>query len=106
LPIRTECFAQCLTPVVELRVALRQERRQIGGDQVDDVLPQGEQGGDGARGARVEVVAMGPSGFGDQLFAAEFAEIVGGLPDRVAGVAGHRVDLGGELGDGESIGCR
>ena len=54
---------------------------------------------------RVEVVAAGPAGFGDQLFAAEFAQVVGGLPDGVAGVAGHGVDLGGELGDGEAVGC-
>ena len=44
-----------------------------GEDRPDDLLAEGEQGGDGARGARVEVVAAGPSGFGDQLFAAEFA---------------------------------
>ena len=30
------------------------------------------------------MVAAGPTGFGDQLFAAEFAQVVGGLPDGVA----------------------
>jgi hypothetical protein len=51
-----------------------------GEDGPDDVFAQGEQGGDGARSGRVEMVAVGPPGLSDQLFAAEFAQVVGGLP--------------------------
>jgi hypothetical protein len=41
----------------------------------DDVLAQGQQGGDGARGLRLQVVAAGPAGFDDQFLAAEFAQV-------------------------------
>src|SRR5207245_7657057 len=37
----------------------------------------------------------------DQVFAAQFAQVVGGLPDAVVSAPGHGVDLRGEVGDGE-----
>lgn len=41
------------------------------------------------------------SGLGDQLVAAELAEVVSGLAGGVAGVAVDGVDLGREVGDAE-----
>ena len=55
-----------------------------GEDRGDDLVAEGEQGGDGARGAGRDVVAAGPAGFVDELFAAELAQVVGGLADGVA----------------------
>ena len=52
-----------------------------GEDRCEDLLAQGQQGGDGARGLRFQVVAAGPAGFGDEVLAAEFAQVVGGLPE-------------------------
>jgi hypothetical protein len=73
-----------------------------GQDRGDDVVAQGQQGGDGAGGVWRDVVAAGPAGFGDELLAAEFTQVVGGLPGGVAVVPGEVADLGGVLGDGES----
>jgi len=68
-----------------------------------ELVAEGEQGGDGARGVGRDVVAAGPGGLDGKALAAEFAQVVGGLPDRVAGLAGHGGDLGGVLGDGEAV---
>jgi hypothetical protein len=45
-------------------------------------------------------------GFADELLAAEFAQIVGGLAGVVGGVGlpGHGVDFGGHVGHGEPVG--
>jgi hypothetical protein len=44
-------------------------------------------------------------GFGKELLAAQFAQVVGALAGAVVvgGLSGHRSDLGGELGDGEAL---
>jgi len=72
----------------------------------DDLVPEGEQRRDGAGGLPGDVVAAGPAGFDDEAFAAQFAQVVGGLPDGVVvlGLAGERVDFGREVGDGEPVG--
>ncbi|MGH4008590.1 MAG: hypothetical protein ACRDTH_10630 [Pseudonocardiaceae bacterium] len=51
---------------------------------------------------RGELVAAGSAGFDDKFFAAEFAQVVGGVAD---GVSGDRVHLGDQIGDGEAAGC-
>ncbi len=53
-----------------------------------------------------DVVAAGRAGFDDEVFAAQFAQVVGGLPDGVVvlALAGERVDFGREVGDGEPVG--
>ena len=73
-----------------------------GQDQGDDLLAEGQRGRDGAGRIVGDVVAPGPAGFGDQLFAAELAQVVGALAGGVvgAGPPGRGVDLGGEGGDG------
>jgi hypothetical protein len=53
---------------------------------------------------RRDVVVACPAGFVDEVFAAEFAQVVGGLADGVAGVPGHGVDFAGEVFDGETAG--
>jgi hypothetical protein len=50
------------------------------------------------------VVAPAAAGFDDQVFAAQLAQVVGALPDCLVGVPGHRLDLGGEVFDGEPAG--
>jgi len=72
-----------------------------GEDGGDDLVAQCEQAGDGAGGWGWYAVAAGPAGFVDQLFAAEFAEVVGGLAGGVGGGA-ESGGLGGEVGDSES----
>jgi hypothetical protein len=59
-----------------------------GEDRRDDVVAEGEQGADGAGGVWRDVAAAGPAGFVDELLAAEFAQVVCGLPDGAAGLAG------------------
>ena len=44
-----------------------------GEDGRDDVVAEGEERGDGAGGVGGDVVAPGPIGFDDELFAAQFA---------------------------------
>ena len=61
-----------------------------GEDRGDDLVAQGEQGGDGARGRGRDVVAAGSAGFVDELFAPQFAQVVGRLADGVAGGGSHR----------------
>ncbi|KMV15231.1 hypothetical protein ACT16_23020 [Mycobacterium heckeshornense] len=75
-------------------------------DGADDLIAQGEQGGDGARGQRRDVVAAGTAGLVDEPFAAEFTQVVAGLADVVVGVGGASEDvhLGGEFGHGEPVG--
>lgn len=77
-----------------------------GQDEADDLFAQGQWGGDGARGGEWGVVAAVAAGLVDDLFAAEFAEVVGALPDGVGllGLPGHGVHLFGELGHGEPVG--
>ena len=55
-----------------------------GEDGGDDLVAQGEQGGDGARGLRRDVVAAGAAGQGDELFAAQYTQVVGRVADTVA----------------------
>jgi hypothetical protein len=52
------------------------------------------------------VAAAGSAGFGDELLAAQLAEVVGALPNGVVafGLPGEGAHLGGELGDGEAGG--
>ena len=99
-----DSFVVAVDPV-PVRLGFRPIRglRIRGQDRGDDLVAQGEQGGDGARGDGWDVVAAGATGSVDELFAAEFAQIVGRLPDGVlvVGGAGYRVDLRGELADGE-----
>src|SRR6266568_837511 len=74
-----------------------------GQDGGDDLVAEGEQGGDGAGRLGRDVVAAGPAGLGGEVLAAELAQVVGGLPGGVAAVVGQGADLGGMLGDGESV---
>jgi hypothetical protein len=69
-----------------------------GEDGRDDMVAEGEQGGDGAGAVRRDMVAADPAGFIDELLAAELAQVIGGLPGGVSVVAGHRADLGGVVG--------
>lgn len=75
-----------------------------GEDGGDDMLAEGEQGGDGAGGVGGDVVAAGAAGLVEQLLAADLAEVVGGLAGCVVGVglAGDGTRLGGELADWSS----
>src|SRR6266851_4453060 len=41
----------------------------------------------------------------DEGLAAELAQVISGLAGRVAALPGHRLDPGGELGDGEAARC-
>ena len=50
----------------------------------DDLVADGEQGGDGARGVAGHVVAAGAARFGDEPFAAQLAQVVGALAGAVA----------------------
>ena len=65
-------------------------------DRGDDLIAQGEQGGNGSRGQRRDDVAAGSAGFVDELFAAQLAQVVAGLAEAVAGVvvSGEGVHLG------------
>jgi hypothetical protein len=65
---------------------------------------RGEKAGDGAGRWRWYVVAACPAGFVDEVFAAQFAQVVGALAGGVAGVPGHCVDFAGEVFDGETAG--
>src|SRR5512144_85880 len=76
-----------------------------GQDGCDDVVSQCEQGGDGAGGLWRDLIPPGPSGLGDQVLPADLTDVVGGLTDGVAGLPRHVVDLGCQVGDGET-GCR
>ena len=55
-----------------------------GGDRGDDLVAEGEQGGDGARSRGRDVVAAGSAGFVDELFPPQFAQVVARLADGVA----------------------
>ena len=50
-----------------------------GEDRSDDLVAEGEQGGDGACGECPNVITAGPCGFVEQLFAADLAQVVGRL---------------------------
>ena len=54
-----------------------------GEDWGDDLIAQGEERGDGPRGLTGDVVAAGPASFDHEVFAAQLAHIVAGLPERV-----------------------
>jgi hypothetical protein len=57
--------------------------------------------------AKVAVVMPGcPTGLVGQLFAAQLAQVLGGLPDDVGGVRGDGVNLRVELPDGEPVRAR
>ena len=53
-----------------------------GEDGGDDVIAQGEDGDDGSGRLGVDVVAAAAARFVDEVVAAEFAEVVGGLAER------------------------
>jgi hypothetical protein len=74
-----------------------------GEDRVDDLVPQGEQGGDGAGSGGRDLVAAGAAGLGDEALPAELSQVVSGLAGGVAVVAGHRLDPGCVLGNGEAM---
>src|SRR6266567_6040421 len=57
-----------------------------GQDRGDDLVAEGEQGGDGAGRLGRDVVAVGPAGLGGEAVAAELAQVVGGLPGGVGAV--------------------
>jgi hypothetical protein len=68
------------------------------------MVAQGQQGGYGPGGLGWHVVAAGAAVAGGDFFAAQLADVVGGLAGGVAVLPGHRLHLGGELGDGEPAG--
>ena len=68
------------------------------------MFAKGEQGGDGAGGVGRDVVAAAAYGFVDEVVAAEFAQVVGGLAGGVVVVSGEVVHLVGQVGDGEPVG--
>ena len=74
-----------------------------GEDRGDDLVAEDEQGGDGSGLLGRDVVAAGSGGFDGESLAAELAQVIGGLPDRVVGVPVQLPDLGGVLGDGEAV---
>src|SRR5258708_9406008 len=76
--------------------------REDGGD---DLVAEGEKGGDGAGRSGRGVVAAGPARVDGEVLAAELAQVVGALPDRVAGVLVELPGVGGDLGDGEAMWC-
>ncbi len=53
------------------------------GDGGDNLVAQDEQGGDGAGGLGWGFIASGAARFDDEVFAAEFAQVVRGLAWRV-----------------------
>src|SRR5204862_2765727 len=75
-----------------------------GEDRGDGLVAEGEQSGDGACCGVRDVVAAAAAGFVDQLVAAQFPQVVRGLPGGVGGLSGQRMHLGGELGGGEAVG--
>jgi len=75
-----------------------------GEDRREDVIAQGEQGGDGAGCTGGNPVAAGLAGLDGQVLAAELAQVAGGLPDGIGFLPGHRPDPGGEVRDGEPAG--
>src|SRR6266571_1880781 len=77
-----------------------------GEDGGDDLITQGEQGSDGARGRARDVVAAGSPELGDQAFAAQLPQVISGLAGSVILLSGHGADLGGQVGDGEPGRCR
>ena len=78
-----------------------------GQDGTDHLVADQEQRSDGASRIWGDPVAPGSSWFVEHLLAAELAQVVGGLAGAVVtvGLPGHGVDLGGELGGGEAVGC-
>ena len=76
-----------------------------GEDRGDDLVAEGEEGGDSAGRLGRDVVAAGPAGLDGEILPAELAQIVGALPGRVVRVPVQLLDLGGELGDGEAVRC-
>src|SRR6266702_3858819 len=74
-----------------------------GEDRADDLVTEGKQGSDGAGGLRGDAVAPRAAWLDDEVLPAELAQVVSGLADRVAGLAGHGADPGGVLGDGEAV---
>jgi hypothetical protein len=65
----------------------------------DDVIAEGEQGGDGAGDAGRDVVSAGLAGLADEVLAAEVAQVVSGLPGGVPVLSGGLVYACGVLGD-------
>src|SRR6266536_6506832 len=57
-----------------------------GDDRRDDVVAEGKQGGDGAGCLSRDVIAARPAGFDSEVLPAELAQVVGALPDGVAGL--------------------
>jgi hypothetical protein len=63
-------------------------------DRGDDVVPEGEQRRYGPGGRAGQVVAAGAREFANELLAAEFTQVVGGLAGVVGGVVSAHL-LGG-----------
>ena len=107
---RLHADAQSLVVAVDAgpvsRLAAPAGAADAGQDRGDDVVAEGEQGGDGSGSLRRDVVTAGSAGFVREALPAQFPEVIGGLPGGVAVVAGEVPDLGGELGGGEPAGCR
>ena len=60
-----------------------------GEDGGDDLVAEGEQGGDGTGRVGRDVAAAGPAGLAGQALGAEFAEVVGGLAGCVGRASGQ-----------------
>ena len=78
---------------------------KTGEDGADHLVAKNAQRGDRACGLRRDDVSARALRLFDESLRAEPAEVVGGLSDAVVGLAGHRLDLVGELGDGEAPRC-
>jgi hypothetical protein len=63
-----------------------------GQDRCDDVVAEGEKRCDDAGAVCRDMVAAGPAGFLDELFAPELAQVVAGLPGGVAVLSGDLAD--------------
>ena len=65
------------------RFASQTRAADTGDDGRDDLIPKGEQCGDGAGRIGWDVVAAGSPGFVDEVFPADLAQVVGGVPGAV-----------------------
>lgn len=74
-----------------LGVVLALETADAGEDRCDDLVAQV---GDGAGGLAGYPVAVGPGGFDDELFAAQFAQVVGGPAEPCTPAGWHRSAIG------------
>jgi len=71
---------------------------EAGEDRRDDLVAEGGDARNDAGRFRADAVTAGASGLLDEIFAAEFPQIVGGLPDGVV-VLGLPGEIAGFLGE-------